>query len=172
MITIRPIITEDREQFYQLVQNNKERLMDYFPITIEKAISAEVAGESIKMYNLLALKNELHVFVVENNEKEIIGIIFLKNIDAKTSKCEIAYFIDKNHENKGYTTMAIQQAVDNAFSNLNLNKVYCRVATDNTASNKVAIKNGFQLEGVLKQEFRIHDGSLIDLNYYGRLKHN
>lgn len=68
--------------------------------------------------------------------------------------------------------MAIQQAIDNAFSNLNLNKVYCRVATDNTASNKVAIKNGFQLEGVLKQEFRIHDGSLIDLNYYGRLKHN
>ncbi len=61
-------------------------------------------------------------------------------------------------------------AINIAFNEVGLNKVYCRVAPNNIASNRVAQKNGFELEGVLKQEFRIQDGSLIDLNYYGLLK--
>lgn len=172
MVTIRPIHADDRERFFQLVQDNKERLADYFPITIEKAASLEVTSDSIRLYNILAEKNELYVMVMESNNKEMTGIIFLKNIDVKTGKCELAYFVDKNHENQGYTSTAIQQALDKAFNKLNLNKVYCRIAPDNTASNRVAIKNGFILEGVLKQEFRISDGSLVDLNYYGKLRNN
>ncbi|HLO71144.1 MAG TPA: GNAT family protein [Flavipsychrobacter sp.] len=171
MITIRPISMEDREHFHQLVQSNKERLLDFFPITIEKAATPEVAEESIQMYSLLASKKELYVMTI-NNQENLIGLIFLKNIDTKTSKCEIAYFIDKNEEGKGITSMAVQQALDKAFNELGLNKVYCRVSPDNTASNKVAIKNGFELEGVLKKEFRIDNGNLIDLNYYGRFRDN
>ncbi len=172
MVTIRPIHADDRERFYQLVQGNKERLADYFPITVEKAASLAITTDSIRLYNMLAEKNELYVMVMEKSSGEMTGIIFLKNIDAKTCKCELAYFVDKSYEQQGYTTHAIQQALDKAFNTLNLNKVYCRVAPDNAASNRVVIKNGFELEGVLKQEFRISDGSLVDLNYYGKLRNN
>ncbi|MBS1772085.1 MAG: GNAT family N-acetyltransferase [Bacteroidetes bacterium] len=171
MTTLRPISTGDSEAFYQLVQNNRERLADYFPITIEKAQSLNVAAESIKLYNILAAKKELYVYLInceENNRA--VGMVFLKNIDPKTSKCEIAYFIDKNEEGRGMTKDAVGQALQIAFDQLQLNKVYCRVDTKNERSNKLAEKSGFQLEGVLKQEFRIHDGSLVDLNYYGRFK--
>lgn len=172
MITIRPISMEDREHFHQLVQNNKERLVDYFPITIEKAATPEIAADSIKMYSILAGKKELFVMTINNEHNNMIGLIFLKNIDAKTSKCEIAYFIDKNEEGKGHTSLAVKQALQTAFNDLGLNKVYCRVDPENAASNKVVIKNGFELEGVLKQEFRIDNGNLIDLNYYGRFRDN
>lgn len=171
MVTIRPIQTGDKEGFYLLVNENKARLADYFPITVEKAASPEIAADSILLYNLLAAKNELHVLMMEREaDKKLIGMVFLKNIDAKTGKCEVAYFIDKGEEGKGITGTAVKQSVDMAFNKLNLNKVYCRVAPDNIPSNRIAQKNGFELEGVLKKEFRMHDGSLIDLNYYGLLK--
>ncbi len=73
MVTIRPIRAEDREGFYHLVKENNTRLVDYFPITIEKASSPEIAAEAIEMYNLLASKNELHVLVIEKDtDKKII----------------------------------------------------------------------------------------------------
>jgi RimJ/RimL family protein N-acetyltransferase len=48
--------------------------------------------------------------------------------------------------------------------------VYARVAPDNLASCKVLENCGFQREGLLRQDFRTHDGRLIDLYLYGRLK--
>jgi RimJ/RimL family protein N-acetyltransferase len=171
MVTIRPIKAGDREGFYHLVKENTARLADYFPITVEKAASLETAAECIKMYNFLADKNELHVMMIERDtDKKIVGMVFIKNIDQKTSKCELAYFVDKDEEGKGISSSAVKESIGIAFNQLNLNKVFCRVAPDNLPSNRVAQKNGFELEGVLKQEFRIQNGSLVDLNYYGLLK--
>lgn len=171
MISIRPIRESDQHSFYELANNNKDRLEDFFPITLEKAQTIEKSLEAIKFYKALAAVNELHVFVFEHvNDSKPIGMVFIKNIDPRTNKCELAYFIDKGHTNKGYTSLAVQQAIDIAFNKLNLNKVYCRIATDNEASNKLALRSGFQLEGVLRKEYRINNGDLIDLNYYGRLK--
>src|SRR5690606_23191518 len=138
---------------------------------LEKTGTLENTNETIKMFVDLAAKNELYVFVIEKDEL-VIGVLFLKNLDKRVNKCEVAYFIDKDEENKGHISHAIQQATDYAFKDLGMNKVYCRVALDNAPSNKVAVKNGFKLEGVLKQEFKVSDGSLVDLNYYGLLNGN
>jgi len=50
---------------------------------------------------------------------------------------------------------------------LELKKIFLRIAPENIGSNQVALKNGFELEGVLKCGFRRGDGVLIDVNYYG-----
>lgn len=171
MISIRPIRESDQHAFYELANNNKERLADFFPITLEKAETLEKTLEAIKFYTSLAAVNELHVLVFEHaDDSRPIGVVFLKNLDHRTRKCELAYFIDKGHTNKGYTSAAVQKALDYAYDTLSINKVYCRVATDNEASNRLALRSGFQLEGVLRQEYRISNGNLIDLNYYGRFK--
>lgn len=171
MINIRPIRQGDDVAFCSLANNNKDRLLDYFPITLEKTESTDNARAAIAMYSVLAERNELHVLFIENAaDQQLLGMVFLKNIDLKVGKCELAYFIDKSEEGKGHTSAAVKLALDKAFHELGLNKVYCRVDPQNAASNKVATKNKFKLEGVLKQEFRINDGSLIDLNYYGLLR--
>ncbi len=169
MIQVRPITEDDQQAFYDLVNNNRDKLIDFFPITIEKAATIDKALEAIRFYNSLAAIDELHVLMMTLND-EVIGMVFIKNIDHRTDKCELAYFTDKNFTGKGYTTEAVNQAIDMAFNKLGMNKVYGRIATYNEASNRLAAKAGFQLEGVLRQEYRIHDGSLIDLNYYGKIR--
>jgi ribosomal-protein-serine acetyltransferase len=173
MINIKAVTEDDRDSLHILVRNNIQRLLDFFPITIEKTETPEKTLSAIQLYKNLASQNELHVMAIRHNDtKRFIGVVFLKNIDKKVSKCEIAYFIDKGEEGKNYTSMAVLQAIKIAFNQLHLNKIYCRVAPDNAASNRVAIKSGFKLEGVLKQEYCIYDGSLVDINYYGLLKEN
>lgn len=170
MIQIRAIDDADCMAIYELTKRNASRLADYFPITLEKTQTPEKTSDAIRMYKLLSEQNELHVFSILAEGERTIGLVFLKNIDKKALKCELAYFIDVAEEGKGYTTDAVKQTIDFAFGRLDLNKIYCRVATNNTASNKVVLKNNFALEGVLKQEYRINDGTFTDLNYYGLLK--
>ena len=170
MITIKPITEEHQFAFYDLSKRNTERLADFFPITIEKTDSLEKTLKSIKLYQLLAQQNDLHVFIIEDEqEKQAVGLVILKNIDKKVNKCEIVYFIDRYKEGNGYTSEAVKQAIKKAFGSLGMKKIYCRIAIGDIAANKVALKNGFELEGVLKKEFRISNGDIIDLNYYGLL---
>lgn len=166
MIVIKPITEKYQSAFYDLAKRNQEQLADFFPITIEKTETLEKTLQSIKLYQLLARQNDLHVYMVEEGEK-VIGLQILKNIDKKVNKCELVYFIDKDMTGKGYATEAVKQVAREAFNSLGMQKIYCRVATNDVASNKVAVKNGFELEGVLKKEFRISNGQVIDINYYG-----
>jgi RimJ/RimL family protein N-acetyltransferase len=167
MITIKAITEKDQFAFYDLAKRNQEQLADFFPITIEKTETREKTLKSIKLYQLLAQQNDLHVYMVEEEGSEIIGLLILKNIDKKVNKCELVYFIDKDKGGKGYASEAVKKVVNDAFNSLGMRKIYCRVATNDVASNRVAVKNGFELEGVLKKEFRIGNGQIIDINYYG-----
>lgn len=170
MIKIKPISDYHQIAYYNLSRQNADRLADFFPITLEKTETREKTLESIKLYQILAQKNDLHILIIEHEPEQTIGLVILKNIDKKVSKCEVVYFIDRNMEGNGYATEAVKQAIEMAFTSLGMNKIFCRIATDDVSGNRVAVKNGFTLEGVLKQEFRINSGKLIDLNYYGLLK--
>jgi len=33
----------------------------------------------------------------------------------------------------------------------------------------VALKNGFELEGIIRNDYRTTDNKVVDLNYYGRV---
>lgn len=168
----RHITISDRDAFYDLIQKNKDRLADYFPVTLEKTATPDITAESIKMYQVLLEKGELYTLLVENDEAKIIGLVFIKNIDPKTRKCELGYFIDKDEEGKGIMNKAIKETINIAFNDLGLNKIYCRIGIDNIKSNNLVLRNGFKLEGVLREDHMKSDGTLIDLNYYGLLKSN
>ena len=56
------------------------------------------------------------------------------------------------------------------FEELKLERVYARIALANLASQKVVLKNGFQLEGRMRNDFRTADGNLIDVEIYAILK--
>lgn len=169
MINIRIIREEDAQHMHLLVQRNAKRLKDYFPVTIEKTLTREKALQTIKMYKMLEEQKQLVVFMVEQ-KSELVAVVFLKNFDKKVNKCEVSYFTDKESEGQGIATQAVKEIAAKAFNDYNISKLFCRIDTNNTASNKVARKVGFQLEGILKQEFQIADGSVVDINYYGMLK--
>jgi RimJ/RimL family protein N-acetyltransferase len=51
-----------------------------------------------------------------------------------------------------------------------MNKIFICTSKVNFASQQIALKNDFVLEGTLREEFKSFEGELEDINYYGLLK--
>ncbi|WP_282786839.1 GNAT family N-acetyltransferase, partial [Flavobacterium croceum] len=65
---------------------------------------------------------------------------------------------------------AVSETVDYCFGTLQMNKVYICTSKTNAASQRIALKMGFQKEGILREEFKNGKAILEDIVYYGLLK--
>lgn len=168
MIHIRHIQHEDLEPLAALVADNKERLSDSFPVTVFNFRTTESAKDFVNSRIQLALQKRSYYFMIFTEDTNaMIGVLSIKEIDTSVPKAELAYFVDKHYEGKGIITQALQWLVRYAFDELQLARVYVRVHPDNTGSIRVAEKNGFVLEGVMKNDSRNGMGQLCDAAYYG-----
>ncbi len=169
--TLRPPVADDAQNIYDLITANRPRLIDYFPIAIGAIHSIADTEQYIKLKTKQAhAKEAITYLIVDDNTNIPIGFTFIKNFDWDIAKAELAYYIDKHYEGKGIVSKALQHIITYCFATLKLKKLYLRTAKDNIGSQRVALKNGFLLEGVLRKDFKIADGTLIDLHYYGLIK--
>jgi len=74
-----------------------------------------------------------------------------------------------DNRGRGYATEALQLLTDYLFNSRQLNRVEVRVATDNLASQKVALKAGFEHEGT-HREAAFSKGKLYDMHSYAMLR--
>jgi [ribosomal protein S5]-alanine N-acetyltransferase len=58
---------------------------------------------------------------------------------------EIMFAISQEHQNKGYTTQAVQGLVKYLFQNSDVEEIVAIALIDNKSSNKVIQKSGFEL---------------------------
>lgn len=172
-ISIRLVQYDDAEQLYDLVANNAERLRDSFPKTLSFFASLDDTKKRVASLLENAVNGRAFLFVIVLKESnKIIGVLIVKEVDRRAMKAELAYYIDKLYEGRGIITEGLRFISNYAFDEIGLKKVYARVFPYNYGSKKVLLKNGFQLEGVLRNDFRNGRGELCDIEYYGLLKHN
>lgn len=83
-----------------------------------------------------------------------IGNIGLKSIDLIHKKAEVWIYIgDRTAKCKGIGQTSCRLLFkDLKFQSFGLHKIYCHVAEWNIASQKMFLKSGFALEGILKDE--------------------
>lgn len=168
---VRFVEKEDFEELYDLVERNRERLIMYFPKTSASIKDLEAAKKFAKQKVKQALEKEQYSFViVSKGQPSVIGMVMVKNIDWTIPKGELAYFIDENYEGIGITSNAVKRVVEYCFEQLGMEKLYIKFNPQNAGSKKVAIKNGFEKEGLLKREFRTGHGELTDVERYGLLR--
>ena len=109
------------------------------------------------------------IFAIElQATKELVGTIGLMKL-SENHQAELGYWIGKPFWNQGYCTEAGFAALDYAFTDLNLIRVYARHLPRNPASGKVMQKLGMAYEGCQKQHAKKWD-KFEDLDLYGILK--
>lgn len=159
------------EEFYKLIDRNREHIAKTFPVTL--ACCADLDKATAFIADAVENQNnrENYYFYLRNLESnELIGYVCIKNIDLKILKCELAYFVDKSFEGKGIITKAVGDILDFCFSKLQMNKVFVCTSTVNMVSQRIALKHGFRQEGILREEFKNGEGVLEDIIYFGLLK--
>ena len=88
-------------------------------------------------------------------DKKTVGYTGFWNLDWKNRKAHTGLVIgDRSARGKGYGVEAIFTIMEYAFLELNLHRLYGKIAEYNTASYKVYVeKCGWKKEGVLEDDF-------------------
>ena len=110
-------------------------------------------------------KKEYVFGILLKDTNRLIGIISLLNVNWKDKNAEIGYWLGKKYWGRGLTTEAIGLILNFAFKKLKLHRVYAKVFEENTASKRVLEKNGFKLEGIMREIKYMHNKWHNDLRF-------
>jgi ribosomal-protein-serine acetyltransferase len=159
------------EEFYKLIDKNKNHIGKTFPVTLANSDS-EKKAENFLAVSLDKEKNKEGYYFYARHTKTnaLIGYLCVKTIDYRISKCELGYFIDEDFQGKGITSKMVANTLDFCFNELLMNKVFICTSEVNLASQRIALKHNFKQEGILRDEFRNGNGELQNTVYFGLLK--
>lgn len=170
---IRLLNGGDAENYFALIDRNRKRLEDFFAGTVAKNKSLEGTRAFISDVTEKAEKKIYFPFViVDSTTQNIIGYTDIKSIDWNIPKAELGFFIDEQYEGKGIVSKALSKMVEHCFESLKMKKLFLRTHEKNIGSRRVAEKNGFVVEGIIRSDYKTTSGVIVDLMYYGLLNSN
>jgi RimJ/RimL family protein N-acetyltransferase len=153
--------------YFKLIQDNKEYLTD-FPTTMSHNSSATESEKYIQKCIAQWYLQEVYCFAICEKERDVvIGMMRVFKIDWDFPSAEIAYFLDDKYKGQGYVTEALQHTTEFCFDVLKMNKLHLRTNVENKASQAVAKKCGFVLEGIHKEDFKDVNGDFVDIFRFG-----
>ena len=161
--------TNQSESFFNLIDTNRPRLEDFFAGTVAKTRTLKDTIDYCKDIEQRIKYRSYFLYIITNKRNDFIGLVDVKNIDWNVPKAELGYFIDAEYEGQGIISKALDSVIDYIVKEYHFKKLFCRIDTKNQGSIGVALKNGFELEGTIKNDYRTTKGEVIDLNYYGRV---
>ena len=158
------------EVFFNLIDENRSRLEDFFAGTVSKTRTLDDTIEyCVEIQNRIQEKTYFPYMITDINSGKFIGLVDVKNIDWNVPKAELGSFIDSRYEGKGIVTKAANLVVDHIVEKHKFIKLLCRANSRNKGSIAVILKNGFELERTIRKDYRTTKGEIVDLNYYGRV---
>ena len=120
--------------------------------------------------NYMVNRNNSIRCVITNEEDEPIGLVSLLNIDFMNQSATFHIMIgDNENQGKGAGSYALNQMLQHAFFNMNLQRVDLSVLPTNSRAIHLYEKFGFQREGV-KRKARFKNGIFVDMIEYSLLR--
>ena len=161
---------EESKSFFDLIEKNRPRLEDFFAGTVSRTKTLEDTIAYCKIIQQRIQERSYFPFMITDlKTNAFVGLVDVKNIDWNVPKAELGSFIDTNYEGRGITSKASHLMVDYLVEKYKFIKLLCRANSRNKGSIAVILKNGFQLEGTIRNDYRTTKGEIVDLNYYGRV---
>jgi RimJ/RimL family protein N-acetyltransferase len=170
-LTMRPIEPRDAEAIWPYVSDpDTSRFMSWNPHRSIEETRAFIADVRRRMDD-----GATFAWIVEERESgAVCGIVSLIGIlrthrALRYDKAELAYWIGKPFQQRGYATEACKAALEYGFETLNLHKVTVAHARENEASKNLILRLGFREVGVEYQHFS-KNGHWIDHVIYELLR--
>jgi ribosomal-protein-serine acetyltransferase len=162
---LRAFAESDVDELHAVVERNHENLARWLSWAqrpdpesarehIARALSAEREGCRLERAIVLdgALVGDVGLYVDRDNAVGAVG-----------------YWLDLHHRGRGVMTAAVRALVRHGFDELQLHRVEIRTDVLNRSSRAVAERLGFQLEGILRESYRISDQCYSDDAVYSML---
>jgi [ribosomal protein S5]-alanine N-acetyltransferase len=133
---------------------------------IPKKYTLKLATDWIAYSKTSLKKNNELIFAIDI-ESRVVGSIGFQNI--LSHKAEIGYWIGRKYRNKGIISQAIKLATNFGFNKMKLRRISAPVFYFNKKSAHVLKKNGYKLEGTMKN-FHVKDKKPINALLFAKTK--
>jgi ribosomal-protein-serine acetyltransferase len=165
---LRKIELHHAEELNKLVCENYDHIHEWSPWLADKERPIEKTIEFVQQ-NLKKFSsgNGYEIGIWRNGK--MAGQIGYNYFEQNDKRTEIGYWLGSGAEGKGLVTKACRALIDNAFGDLDLNRVEIRCGTENHKSRRVAERLGAKLEGIAREAEWLHH-RFIDLAVYSILR--
>ncbi len=158
---------KDAWSICDFVVSNEDRLKRFFPQTLYQNLTPNLAKSFAAKKVKQSLANEEFVYLLkEKGSHQLVGIIYIKELDWEIKRGEFAYCIGYQFEEKGLTTKAVRLLSEYAFKTLGLKTLRIIVNESNISSIKVATNNNFTWKETLLKEYTPPGEDTLDMELY------
>ncbi|MBD3217760.1 MAG: GNAT family N-acetyltransferase [candidate division Zixibacteria bacterium] len=165
-INLRRVHKSDAESIYRYARDNEISRYTFLP----NPYRIDDAYRFISTTHAALRAKKAFIFGIEHKqEKKIIGMISLEQVNFQHLLAEAGYWLGKQFWGQGIAKEALQLLLNFGFKQLKLNRIYARVMHPNTASCRLLERTGFRKEGVMRKAVW-RDGLWLDLIWYAILK--
>jgi len=157
-IYIRFLEISDAQAMLDLNLRNKEFFQKYVCTRGDSFYKLRAREDSIRDSIKQREDDKQYSFgIFKKDTDELVGNIALSEIlrDSLQS-CYIGYYLDIQHNGKGYMTEAVKLAVRFAFEDINLHRIEAGVMPHNIGSISVLEKASFHKEGIAQKNVKIN----------------
>ena len=148
--------------------------------TMDAIILAAGLGTRLRPYTEKTAREYLHnsiweaatgsreTWAVADRESDLmlanIAVFAMAGLDPRSG--EISSWAHPDSRGRGLMTEATRLVIEHAFTTRQMRRLSLMAATGNTASNQIAINNGFSLIGTETNAEPLGDGTFADVNVY------
>lgn len=100
---------------------------------------------------------------------QLVGTVAARELSRFHGRVEIGYMLAEEHLGRGIGTRAVRLLIERLFTLPSLHRIWLTTTVDNLASQAVARKMGFTLEGVLRGQCLVQ-GQRMDQQIWGLLR--
>lgn len=148
-ISLRAMEPEDLETLYNIENDEANWAMS--------ATNVPYSRYTLRQY-IANAANDIYAdgqvrLMIENEDKQVVGVIDLVNFDPTHQRAELGIIIATPFRQQGYGKAALQHLIQTAKAKIHLHQIYAYVAADNQSSINCLKSVGFQQTTALKQWF-------------------
>jgi len=171
-LVLRCYQSGDGQWFYSMSQKNRDHLMRYESdnviMNIKSGEDAEIIVRDLAA-DWIARKN-FFLGAFDKKTDEFVAQIYIGPVNWDLPEFEVGYFVDKDHEGKGYVTEAVRATLKFIFEHLKAHRVRLKCDETNVRSIRVAERCGMVREGLFRENKKHPDGKYTGTLHYGLLK--
>lgn len=164
-IAMRALKETDAQDLFEFASNPNVKRYIGWPLmqTLEEAQT--FVNTLIKRHEE---KTHFYGAIIDKTTGKLVGTGMLFGFDDEARHAEVGYVFSEQVWGKGYGSVVTSWLSNYGFETLNRRKLFARVVSGNKGSIRVLEKNGFEIEGTIKEMYCI-EGELRDCIYLGLL---
>ena len=157
LISLELLSEENSLDVYSFEKENREYFEQNLPPRPDNYFDSEGFKEITRELLTEQTNRDVYMHLIRDAQGVMIGRINLSVLGNDQKIAELGYRIGENYTNLGYASEAVRLVLDKAFNNYGLNRIIAGTATDNLASKRVLLKNGFTFSKIIENDLQIHN---------------